>query len=92
MSRSSNGKGKSFLVGALLGTIAGGITALLLAPKSGKDMRKDLSKKAREAQDKSEELFNNVSDQALDLVDKAKSIAHDAKDAAETLVKELRRK
>lgn len=92
MSRFSGGRGKSFLMGAIIGTIAGGIAALLLAPKAGKEMRKDLSKKAKDATDKTQELFDNVSEQALDLVDKAKNIASDAKNAAESLINDLKKK
>lgn len=39
---SKNGK---FLAGALIGGTAAAVVALLLAPKSGKEMREDLAKR-----------------------------------------------
>ena len=37
---------KDFIIGALVGGIVGAATALLLAPKSGKEMRSDLNEQA----------------------------------------------
>lgn len=34
---------KDFMIGAIIGGIVGGATALLLAPKSGKELRSDLN-------------------------------------------------
>ncbi|SFS58001.1 YtxH domain-containing protein [Paenibacillus sp. BC26] len=34
---------KSFLVGAIAGGVIGSVTALLLAPKSGRELRKDIA-------------------------------------------------
>ena len=83
---------RSFIVGALLGSIAAGVTALLLAPKKGKDLRKDLKKKYEDYNEQTHDLVNNVSDRALELVEKAKDIAHDARDAAESFYKDMKRK
>ena len=72
----------SFAVGAIFGSIVGGLTALLLAPKSGVKMRKDLTKKYYDVSEKTQDLFEDVCDQAADLADKAKDIAYTAKSAA----------
>ena len=69
-----NGK-KNFAVGAFFGGIVGGLTALLLAPKSGEKMRKDLTKKYQD-------MFDDVCEQTSELVEKAKDIALTAKEAA----------
>lgn len=37
---------KDFIIGALVGSIVGAATALLLAPKSGKELREDLNEQA----------------------------------------------
>lgn len=47
-SAKKNGAG-GFFLGALLGTVAGGIAGLLTAPKSGKETRADLEKQGKKA-------------------------------------------
>lgn len=74
---------KAFVVGALLGGIAGSATALLLAPKSGKEMRNDLGEQtvtlkqkssslAQLAKEKSSDLAKTVGDQSSTVVSKVK--------------------
>ncbi|HUC20373.1 MAG TPA: YtxH domain-containing protein, partial [Candidatus Polarisedimenticolaceae bacterium] len=41
-------KKKGFVTGALIGTLIGGVTALLFAPKSGKETQADIKQKAQE--------------------------------------------
>ena len=76
----------SFLVGALVGTIAGAVGALLLAPKSGRELRKDIAEGAQQVSDKTvhtahvigeqtSKIAEQVSDQTSQLVDKAKTAA-----------------
>lgn len=67
---------------ALLGIIAGGATALLLAPKSGKKLRRDLVNKCQETAEKTKEILDRVEEEADDLVDRAKTIAKNAKEAS----------
>ncbi len=90
MSRHGNKKG--FLIGTLFGGLVGGMTALLFAPKAGHKLRKDIARKCCEVSDKTQDLVCGVSDQAKQLVEKAREIAEDAKDAAQALVKELKSK
>lgn len=47
----SERRGGSILVPFLVGAFAGAITALLLAPKSGKELRKDIKDLAANAKD-----------------------------------------
>ncbi len=72
----ANGRGNSFIAGAILGGIAGFAAGILLAPKSGSDMRADLldrTDSAREqlwdrtgpAREQMEELLDSTS-QRLD--------------------------
>jgi gas vesicle protein len=87
MSRHHRANGKSFALGAIFGGVVGGLTALLLAPKSGDKLRKDLSKKYQDVSEKTQDLFEDVCDQTDDLVEKAKDIAHTAKSAVSKICK-----
>ena len=51
---------KGFVLGAIIGGAVGAITALLLAPKSGKELRQDIAQKSGELYNKAEEIFSNV--------------------------------
>ena len=44
---------KNFILGALVGSIAGAVTALLLTPKSGKELRSDLNEQVEVLKEKS---------------------------------------
>lgn len=46
-----NNKVIGFLVGAALGVLVGGVTALLLAPTSGNDLRQQIRDRAQYVQD-----------------------------------------
>lgn len=74
---------KDFLLGALVGGIIGAATALLLAPKSGTELRGTISEQAttlkdksadlsQTAKDKTSELSKKVSDQSNQLLSKVK--------------------
>ncbi len=49
---------RGFLMGALVGGAIGGIVALLFAPKSGRDLRRDIADKTEEVYDKAQKYFN----------------------------------
>jgi gas vesicle protein len=55
------GMGKGLLLGFLIGGIAGAITALLFAPKSGKDLRDDIKRKSDEVKDGAKKIFSDAS-------------------------------
>ncbi len=50
-------KAFSFLKGLFLGAIAGAAAGVLLAPKSGEETRKDLTKLAKDYQDKAVDMY-----------------------------------
>lgn len=50
-----NTNSRDFLLGALIGSIAGAVTALVLAPKSGGELRQDLNTQAGRLKDRSYE-------------------------------------
>ena len=47
MAEENNGMAKGMLVGFLAGSVVGAIIALLYAPKSGKELRKDIKEIGR---------------------------------------------
>ncbi|MEY3385668.1 MAG: hypothetical protein RIR53_479 [Bacteroidota bacterium] len=60
MEDNSNNNGsytRGFLMGALVGGAIGGIVALLFAPKSGRDLRRDIADKTEEVYDKAQRYF-----------------------------------
>jgi gas vesicle protein len=88
-------------LGMLLGLAAGAVAGLFLAPKSGKQLRKDVSKKTKEIQKLLEEkdfeeivkgIFGSVNKDSVELLEKAKiNLAEklaNLKDSLEKLDKE----
>ena len=66
---------KSFIRGALIGSIAGSVAALLFAPKSGRELRQDITDQARHVSDKGQELVGKISDTSMEYTDKIKETA-----------------
>lgn len=77
--------GKDFIIGVLIGGIIGAATALLLAPKSGTELRGNLSTQAGQlkektmdlsssAKEKTTQLSKQIQEQSGQLVDKVKAI------------------
>lgn len=81
-SRSST---KSFLWGLIAGGITGGLVALLYAPKSGRETRRDIGRK----KDEIIREAGNYLDQAQS---KASDILSDGRKKAENLISEARHK
>ena len=61
------GKNSGFLLGALIGGSAAAITALLLAPESGKELRARLAKQLDDVLDSTADYNDQVVDKADDL-------------------------
>lgn len=79
-----------FLRGLLYGAVVGGIAALLLAPKSGKDLRKDIQDRANTLKDDAERKIDELGQDISRHTDKLKSVAKDlageAKEESEYLI------
>jgi gas vesicle protein len=75
----------------LIGLGAGALTALLLAPKSGKQLRKDIRRKYEDAKDS----FDEWKDEAKEAVEEARErgaeLAEDLRERVAPLAKNLRR-
>ena len=59
---STRKQSKGFLLGALAGGVVGSITALLLAPKAGKELRQDISTGAQKVGDATVKAAGQVSE------------------------------
>ncbi|HEX7058105.1 MAG TPA: YtxH domain-containing protein [Bacilli bacterium] len=67
-----SGKGKSFLLGALLGGIAGSVAALLFAPKPGRELREDIAQQVQTVSGKTQDILQNVKEETLQFAARAK--------------------
>jgi gas vesicle protein len=85
--RSSDSNASLGLTLLFVGLAIGALTALLVAPKTGKQMRKTLRRKYEDARDAMEDL----GDQASDWIDKGSDWADKAKSRVGPLTKPFRR-
>ncbi|TNE35232.1 hypothetical protein EP342_01875 [bacterium] len=98
---------KGFLFGALLGGTVGAVVALLTAPKSGKELRKDISEKSTEYYGKAGNIWaetekkvghqvattvNEGRVKAQNIIDSAKKQANELLYAAESVLNEAKSK
>ena len=81
--RSSEGSVSVGLTWLFVGLALGALTALLLAPKTGRQMRRSLRRKYEDARN----AVENFSDQAGDWIDKGSEWAEKAKDRVAPLTK-----
>ncbi len=90
----NNSYTKGFVFGALIGGSVGAITALLLAPKPGSELRQELADKAKDAYDKSADYIQKVADDVTPSIEntmnegkmKAQGIVNAAKKQADELL------
>jgi gas vesicle protein len=84
------------LVAAIVGGAAGAIAALLLAPKSGRELRSDVYQTAHELQEKGEKLLKRAmqkSEEAVetaDLLDKAQALYGEAMESSARLLEQIK--
>jgi len=67
--------GKDFLLGAVAGAVVGALAALLLAPKSGRELRGDIVEQYHNVAHKTQEFAQTVSHKSQELAGKAKELA-----------------
>jgi gas vesicle protein len=85
--RSSESNLSTGLTLLFIGLALGALTALLLAPKTGKQMRRTLRRKYEDARD----AMEDIGDQAGDWIDKGSEWADKAKSRVAPLAKPFRR-
>ena len=74
---------KGFILGTLIGGAIGAISALLLAPKSGEELRKDLADKSTEAYDKAQKYF---AEKEVEIGESVRSTVNEGRIRAEKIV------
>lgn len=90
MGKNNQNNGNSFFAGVLIGSAIGAVTALLVTPKSGKEVRQGLSGQtdvvkekgnqyANIALEKSTNLAKQLSDQSSQVADKVKEMSGNVK-------------
>lgn len=67
--RETNNNSKDFVAGAIVGGLAGALAALLLAPKSGKELRGSLNEQTSTLKNKSVDLASVAKEKASGLKD-----------------------
>ncbi len=86
MAEENDGMAKGLLIGFLAGSVVGAIIALLYAPKSGKELRKDIKEKAGDIKDEVGEKLKFARAKAVDIINEGKrlsdQIVSDAKEQA----------
>jgi len=95
MANNENNYWKGLLTGTILGGVAGAITALLLAPKSGKELRADLAEKSYELYDKAADYFSLFEENMGSVVsntvnegrDRAQTIINSAREQADSILR-----
>ena len=79
----STDKASGFLLGVMVGGLIGGITALLLAPTSGKKLRRKISDRAEDFYEGAQEYYETGKEKAEELYHggkkKVSNIVEDAK-------------
>jgi gas vesicle protein len=86
------GTAKKLAIGSAIAGIAGYITGVLTAPKSGKETREDITDAAWDVKDSLENQLRDLSDELKDLLDQTKNktvalSSHAREDFNESIVK-----
>ena len=86
----ANGSGDSFLAGAILGGIAGFAVGVLLAPKSGSEMRADLLDRTDSAREQIWDRTGSAREQFMDRTGTAREQMEDLLDSTSQRLDEIR--
>ena len=66
--------------GIVIGFVVGGALALLLAPKSGAQLRGDIGDALDDLKDKAEQMVDDIQVSAADVLEKSRSVIEQTKD------------
>ena len=86
----SGGAAGSFLLGMACGAAVGAAVALLMAPKSGAELRKDLAEQADGWRRAAADTYDQAASQVGKIVDKGRRVARDVSDTARQTASEFR--
>ena len=77
---------KGFLIGAVVGGAVGAVVALLFAPKSGRELRRDIADRTEEVVDKAQQMFNNATSGGQESRSGLDDVVNEGRIAAERIV------
>ncbi|GCL70981.1 YtxH domain-containing protein [Paenibacillus naphthalenovorans] len=60
----ANKKNKDLIIGAVIGSVLGAVTSLLLAPKSGRELRNDIAEGYQQVSEKTQRLAGDVAEKS----------------------------
>jgi gas vesicle protein len=83
----NNERPGGFFLGVLVGTLIGGVAALLLAPTSGKKLRRKISDKAEDFYEDAQEYYETGKDKAGEIYREGKKRVSDIVEDAKRIVK-----
>lgn len=72
MAKKENHTGRNIALGALFAGVAGYVTGILTAPKSGKETREDIVEKAEDLKQSAEDQLQTAHDEVADLLKQTK--------------------
>ena len=70
----TNNRNHNFLTGLLFGGVLGGVAALLLAPKSGKELRGDIQETGKKAIHETEAFFGKANHRVSEARQRARGL------------------
>ncbi len=89
----NNMNGKDFLLGAVVGGVIGAITALLLAPKPGEELRSDIKDTVNTVSNRTQEIAGQVSDRSQSLAknvsERSQVIAKNVSERSQVIAKNV---
>ncbi len=88
--RDNNETSGGFIIGLLAGAVLGVGLGMLLAPKTGADLRGDLGEQARTFGAKASERYQRASETATGLAERGREIAAQAREAVNRGAEEVR--
>ena len=90
MAEEKSGLAKGLFIGFIAGGVVGAITALLYAPKSGKELRSDIKRKAGDFAEDASEYVKSARAKTIEVINEGKNrsdqLVSDAKEKAEHIL------
>jgi gas vesicle protein len=86
----TEGSGGGFIMGLLAGTVLGAGLGMLLAPKSGSDLRGQIGEQARTISNKASEQYRRASETAGEWAERGRDMMNQARNAVARGAEEVR--
>ena len=84
----SNG-GESFVAGFFVGAAFGAVAALLLTPKTGKEMREKLAEEGKRLKERTEDTISEVREKGEEVYEKAREALTETAEGAENVARTI---